>query len=584
MKRAMKKVCVLVLALAILVTFTPLIGGTVHAASSGSVYVKVTQNYAQAQKTLQYLNKERTKRGLRKLKLDKSLTNSAVKRAAEVAIYVPTTSPHKRPNGKLVRTINSRISYECCMEGTYLTPKSAIADWMASPPHRKGILLSSAKSVGISCVTTYDGYQVWTLDFSNSSARTIQKSTAKKTYTKKVPCRSTYLKSTYYKIKSSSKITAGKKATAKVVYNGKYSFGPSVIANKSFSWSSSNKNIATVSKGGIITAKKAGTVYIKAKLKTGSKFTIKKKITVKPRQLKISTTSATVKLGNSKKLTVSGLTAAQLKKVKWTTSDGLIAELSSTTGKTVTIHAYAPGKATIKAKYGTQVKKCTITVTYDADALEETALEYRQKLFDWTIENGTEKTNSSGTTYYDSDYKFGNSSSSGQTYKDEDGNEVTTYYRTDRYVSLLAFPDTNEVRVVYERTHYETDADGNVIRTDWKEASFFLLHTNRIDDRVRVYDSYYDSDWTGEGDEVSYNAWGYVDRETFRADSDIDSYEFTSVSITKGEDIINEDNCKEYAKGDISSTALRANSWLELLTGIDGINMYTLGFPSLYNC
>ena len=157
-----------------------------HAASNANVYVKVTQDYAQTQQVLKYVNKERAKRGLKKVKLDKKLTNSAIARAAEVSIMVPLTSPHRRPNGKLVRSINSKISYECALESEMYTPKAAVALWMSSPSHKKGILLKSAKSVGIASVTTIDGYQIWMLDFSNSKAKSVVKAKNKKTVTKNI--------------------------------------------------------------------------------------------------------------------------------------------------------------------------------------------------------------------------------------------------------------------------------------------------------------------------------------------------------------------------------------------------------------
>lgn len=273
-----KRVLPVVIAALMVITMMP---ANVQAASTANVYMKVTQDNAKAKQILKYVNKERTKRGLKKLKLDKSLTNAAVQRAAEVSILVPTTTPHKRPNGKIAKTVNKKISYECCLESEGWTPKKMVKSWMTSKSHKKGILLRSAKSIGISYVTTVDGYQIATLEISKSKAKSIMKSSSKKAVTKKVAAKKTLLKKGYFKIRNASTMTAGAKSTAKVIYSGPKAYGPGLVAAKSFKWSSSNSGVAAVSSSGAITAKKAGTVTIKAKLKTGSKFTITKKITVK---------------------------------------------------------------------------------------------------------------------------------------------------------------------------------------------------------------------------------------------------------------------------------------------------------------
>ena len=275
---AKKRTLAILVAVMMVITMMPL---TAQAASTANVYMKVKQDNAKAKQILKYVNKERSKRGLRKLKLDKSLTNAAVARAAEVSILVPSTSPHKRPNGRIAKTINKRVNYECCLESVGWTPKQMVRSWMTSKSHKKGILLKSAKSIGISYATTVDGYQIATLEISNSKARSIMKSNSKKTVTKKVAAKKKLLKKGYFKIRNASTMTAGASSTAKVIYDGPKTYGPGLVAAKSFKWSSSNSSVAAVSSAGKITAKKAGTVTIKAKMKTGYKFTITKKITVK---------------------------------------------------------------------------------------------------------------------------------------------------------------------------------------------------------------------------------------------------------------------------------------------------------------
>ena len=256
--------------------------------STGKVYVKVTQDYGQAQKLLSQINKQRTKRGLKKLKLDKSLTNAAVQRAAEVSLVIPTSSPHKRPDGRYAKTVHKLAARENCAEGYFAGPSAVTKVWMNSKPHKATILLKSARSCGIAYVNVpgdeyENGYYV--LIVSNSKAKSVQKSKKKVTSTKTIKMQSKYLKKKYFGQELVGNTTLYPGDTAKIVttYCGPKTieFSLPVIATKSFTWTSSNKNVATVSSSGKVTAVGPGTATIKAKLKNGPSITLSKKITVK---------------------------------------------------------------------------------------------------------------------------------------------------------------------------------------------------------------------------------------------------------------------------------------------------------------
>ena len=242
------------------------------AASGNYVNVQVTQNYSDAQQILKLINKQRAKRGLKKLKLDRNLTDSAVKRAIELTVYIPEQSPHRRPNGKVGKSINKKITYECCAEG-YTSAKSVMSGWMSSPPHKRGILLKGARSVGIGCVTSENGDKFWTLEFSTKKAKKKETRTTAVTKTIKVIAKATYLTKKHFWMGLSSddmffedEVYVGETTRVGVFYHNNFDFN-TMLRGADFTWTSSNPAIATVDAYGRITAKAAGTVTIKAKMK-----------------------------------------------------------------------------------------------------------------------------------------------------------------------------------------------------------------------------------------------------------------------------------------------------------------------------
>ena len=115
----------------------------------------------------------------------------------------------------------------------------------------------------------------------------------------------------------------------------------------SVKWSTSNKKVATVSKGNVV-AKKAGTSKITAKV--GKKSYVCK-VTVK--NLSLTKTNLVLYEGNSKTIKLTGA----YKTVKWSTSNKSIATVSK--GKIV---AKKAGSAVIKAKHNGKTYSCKVTV------------------------------------------------------------------------------------------------------------------------------------------------------------------------------------------------------------------------------
>ena len=259
------------------------------AASGNYVNVQVTQNYSDAQQVLKLINKQRAKRGLKKLKLDRNLTDSAVKRAIELTVYIPEQSPHRRPNGKVGKSINKKINYECCAEG-YMSPKAVMSGWMSSKPHKRGILLKGARSVGIGCVTSENGDKFWTLEFSSKKAKKkeTRKTVIPKTY--KVVANSKYLTKKHFWMSlpeefyfddgtGTPSVYVGEPSRLGVYYTNNFNFN-TLLRGADFTWTSSNNAVATVDANGRITPIAAGTVTITAKMKIPLGYTFTKRLVV----------------------------------------------------------------------------------------------------------------------------------------------------------------------------------------------------------------------------------------------------------------------------------------------------------------
>jgi uncharacterized protein YkwD len=252
-----------------------------------NVYVEGEFNYKVAQYILEYTNKERTKRGLSKLEMDSSLTESAMVRASELSILV--SEEHERPNGLNRGSINSKIEWENAQEhydsAWYYDPKDIAKDvvesWMSSETHKKGILTSKFKSVGIG-VFYADNTWYSIQEFSSSSATTVCKKTTVKKAIKKISTKSEYVTKKYSSLYiQSKKIYVKEKTNIQLYHSNPYGLFEIQLNPKTFKFTSSNTSVAKVNSKGVVTGKKAGTTTITVKIKGTSTTLYKFKIKVK---------------------------------------------------------------------------------------------------------------------------------------------------------------------------------------------------------------------------------------------------------------------------------------------------------------
>ncbi len=160
--------------------------------------------------------------------------------------------------------------------------------------------------------------------------------------------------------KSSLTLEKGKSQNLKVTLN------PGNTTEKAVTWSTSNSNVVTVSKGKI-TAKAAGTATVTVSTVNGKTAKCTIKVIVKPTSVKLSKTSVT--LGKGKTYTLK----AELypkdtteKKITWTSSNNKV--LSVSNGK-LTAKSLGTATITVKTSNG-KTAKCTVKVAILATSVK----------------------------------------------------------------------------------------------------------------------------------------------------------------------------------------------------------------------
>ncbi|MGN1132010.1 MAG: Ig-like domain-containing protein [Ruminococcus sp.] len=156
--------------------------------------------------------------------------------------------------------------------------------------------------------------------------------------------------SIFVKVVAEKKPTIPEFVTSNITLKAGESGVINVVNGTVKSWSTSNKNVATV-KDGKVTAVSKGTATITATLTTGQKLTCKVTVTTSP---SLTSTNTSLKSGTSKTLKAVGGTVKS-----WTTSNKKVATVNN--GK---VTALNKGSATITATLTTGKKiTCKVTVT-----------------------------------------------------------------------------------------------------------------------------------------------------------------------------------------------------------------------------
>ena len=128
-----------------------------------------------------------------------------------------------------------------------------------------------------------------------------------------------------------------------------------------FTYSSSNKRVLTVSKSGLMTAKKKGTARVTVKTHNGLKYRLTVKVIKAPATLSVSKKNFTMRTGEAQTVKAT-LSSGSASAISWTSSDPNVAAVDDG-GNVVAI---APGTVTLTAKtFNGKSASCTLTVVVD---------------------------------------------------------------------------------------------------------------------------------------------------------------------------------------------------------------------------
>lgn len=247
------------------------------ASENVSVQIEGIENYNYVNEILELVNQERAGKGLAALKLDESLLEMAMQRAAEISLYYS----HTRPDGTPCFTISNRGTRRSeNIAVSYQKPKSVMAAWLSSEGHYANIMDAEVTSIGIGCFMDSEGTWNWVQFFDNEAASEPVISDSRKV------SRTVVIKKSALHLQAGGDETIASTDLNKKISMDVYQLNEEWVNSKpkllpsNFNYESSNPSAAQVSEDGIITIKGAGTAEITASLKADSSIFVKRKFTV----------------------------------------------------------------------------------------------------------------------------------------------------------------------------------------------------------------------------------------------------------------------------------------------------------------
>lgn len=290
--------------------------------------------------------------------------------------------------------------------------------------------------------------------------------------------------------KSSYTLGIGKSIALKATVKSKYS------SKQTLKWTSSNVKVATVSKRGVVTGKKLGTVTIKCRATDGSGEYATCKIRVVRQATKITLNKTTIKMlvGNTTKIRAKVKPSnASYKTVKWSSSNESVASID-TNGN---ITALSVGSCKIVATAKDNSKKKAYCLVYVSKAIPSTGVTISEK--DMVLVKGTSSMlaysiSPNNTTdkvkFYSDNKKVATVSSTGRVSARKPG-AATITIRTSSgkvgmvNVTVVGLNRTNIVMGQYERIELWVEEKASGVRWYSENASVASVVNGSVVSRKR---------------------------------------------------------------------------------------------------
>lgn len=274
------RMAVWVLVLAIALGVSCLMPKPALAEPSVSCKVSGSVDYRASYECLNKMNKLRRSKGLKTLKMDKSLLKAAEQRAAEISIAFA----HVRTDGSNPGTASRYLQGEIIAEIT--SGSNAYEIWKGSPGHYASMVNPSFRTCGICCFERSDlsgtdkgRTRWWVAVFGTSRSGSVKKSSATKRKTLKVRIAKKYLtKKSIYMLSDWMSEWVDRQAV--VYFCPSFGLSSGILPNSMFNFKSSKKSVLAVKKNGVLTPRGRGKARITATLKGKKSCNTSAKMTV----------------------------------------------------------------------------------------------------------------------------------------------------------------------------------------------------------------------------------------------------------------------------------------------------------------